>query len=431
MRPLTAFLAFSVLLVAVLLAFPELTLNPGPLLGGHEKLKHNCLACHVPFGGAAASKCVECHRPDSIDSRSVSGALLPGASKKVSFHRGLSPSSCLECHTDHKGPDAKKSLRSFSHDLLPASIRNGCNACHSESRPKDSLHRQFGSSCAQCHDTRNWRSALFDHRMLQGGTSVNCLACHAKEKPDDSIHRQINMNCAGCHSTMRWKPATFDHRSAAASGKQCVSCHVGDRPKDTLHSDLQASCGSCHGTGRWKPATFDHRSAAASGKQCVSCHVGDRPKDTLHSDLQTGCGSCHGTGRWKPATFDHRSAAASGKQCVSCHGKERPKDTLHSDLQASCGSCHGTERWKPARFDHDRYFRLDGDHRTGCRTCHTEPSNFRSYTCYGCHEHSRSGIAAEHLKEGISNFQNCIRCHRSADEHGREGGRSEREHDDD
>ncbi|MCE1274742.1 MAG: hypothetical protein LWW75_09530 [Chlorobiales bacterium] len=337
MRPLTAFLAFSVLLVAVLLAFPELTLNPGQLLGGHEKLKHNCLACHVPFGGAAASKCVECHRPDSIDSRSVSGALLPGASKKVSFHRGLSPSSCLECHTDHKGPDAKKSLRSFSHDLLPASIRNGCNACHAESRPKDSLHRQFGSSCAQCHDTRNWRSALFDHRMLQGGTSVNCLACHAKEKPDDSIHRQINMNCAGCHSTMRWKPATFDHRSAAASGKQCVSCH----------------------------------------------------------------------------------------------GKERPKDTLHSDLQASCGSCHGTERWKPARFDHDRYFRLDGDHRTGCRTCHTEPSNFRSYTCYGCHEHSRSGIAAEHLKEGISNFQNCIRCHRSADEHGREGGRSEREHDDD
>ena len=73
------------------------------------------------------------------------------------------------------------------------------------------------------------------------------------------------------------------------------------------------------------------------------------------------------------------------------------------------------ERWKPATFDHERYFRFDKHHTTDCQTCHVS-SDYGSYTCYGCHEHSRSKIREEHVEEGIVDYENCVECHRSSDE---------------
>jgi hypothetical protein len=35
---------------------------------------------------------------------------------------------------------------------------------------------------------------------------------------------------------------------------------------------------------------------------------------------------------------------------------------------------------------------------------------------YGCHEHSRSKIREEHVKEGVSDYENCVECHCSRDE---------------
>ena len=41
---------------------------------------------------------------------------------------------------------------------------------------------------------------------------------------------------------------------------------------------------------------------------------------------------------------------------------------------------------------------------------------FVDYTCYGCHEHSRSKIREEHVEEGIRDYENCVEGHRSGDE---------------
>ena len=35
-----------------------------------------------------------------------------------------------------------------------------------------------------------------------------------------------------------------------------------------------------------------------------------------------------------------------------------------------------------------------------CVTCHVD-NDYSNYTCYGCHEHSRSKIREEHVEEGI------------------------------
>ena len=49
------------------------------------------------------------------------------------------------------------------------------------------------------------------------------------------------------------------------------------------------------------------------------------------------------------------------------------------------------------------------------RTCHID-NDYSNYTCYGCHEHSRSKIREEHVEEGIYDYENCVECHRSGDE---------------
>ena len=43
-------------------------------------------------------------------------------------------------------------------------------------------------------------------------------------------------------------------------------------------------------------------------------------------------------------------------------------------------------------------------------------NDYSNYTCYGCHEHSRSRIRKEHVEEGIHDYENCAECHRSGDE---------------
>lgn len=43
-------------------------------------------------------------------------------------------------------------------------------------------------------------------------------------------------------------------------------------------------------------------------------------------------------------------------------------------------------------------------------------NDYTSYTCYGCHEHSRSNIKEEHVEEGIYEYENCVECHLSGDE---------------
>jgi hypothetical protein len=59
---------------------------------------------------------------------------------------------------------------------------------------------------------------------------------------------------------------------------------------------------------------------------------------------------------------------------------------------------------------------LDRDHNTRCVTCHVR-NDYQQYTCYGCHEHTPANIRREHVEEGIRDFNDCVECHRSADEH--------------
>jgi len=232
-------------------------------------------------------------------------------------------------------------------------------------------HADLSGDCLRCH------------RLFAGTPTEGCLDCHPLEKIDARA------------------------KAAGGAGTAAGALH-------TLFGDPE--CGGCHAEhaatlNRRPPVRFAHTALAASARdRCDGCHVA--PADSLHASVDSRCGLCHRLDRWTPASFDHDSSATD--RCRGCHAA--PVDSLHASVDERCGQCHGTDRWKPADYDHDRYFRFDRAHPADCESCHPGGVLDR-YTCYGCHEHSPQGMLREHAEEGIRDFEACVECHRSGDEH--------------
>ena len=140
----------------------------------------------------------------------------------------------------------------------------------------------------------------------------------------------------------------------------------------------------------WKDAKFDHNLAAF---KLTGAHV------------NVPCEKCHVNGVFK----------GTPQTCVSCHAE--PQEHLGA-FGTDCAQCHTTQTWQGATFDHVFPLNHGEGGNIACQTCHTT-TNFKEYTCYGCHDHDPARIQAQHLEEGISDFQDCVRCH---DRGQREGG---------
>ena len=190
------------------------------------------------------------------------------------------------------------------------------------------------------------------------------------------------------------------------------------------HAELATDCFACH------TPLIGSRPA-----KCIACHkveeigikttkglsiVKEKKNVAFHQKLiEEDCVSCHsdhkGVQAFRPISqFSHRLLEPTlQKQCDSCHSN--PVDDLHKKIKGNCGQCHTQDAWTPATFKHEKYFRFDRDHVTKCETCHVN-NDYANYTCYGCHEHSRSKIREEHVEEGIRDYEECVECHRSGDE---------------
>jgi len=195
------------------------------------------------------------------------------------------------------------------------------------------------------------------------------------------------------------------------------------------HQKLNADCFACH-------TSF----TGVNSEKCTACHkpaeigrltttgapvLKPLTKTPFHQELQSlDCAACHsdhaGVKRYQASGhFDHALLKKSvAQQCQNCH--KSPSDQLHQQISGNCGQCHTQKKWTPATFEHDKFFALDGDHNAKCATCHVR-NDYKQYTCYGCHEHTPEKVRREHIEEGIRDFKNCVKCHRSSSEHG-EGG---------
>ncbi|MCF6254442.1 MAG: hypothetical protein L3J38_06820 [Thiomicrorhabdus sp.] len=190
------------------------------------------------------------------------------------------------------------------------------------------------------------------------------------------------------------------------------------------HMELTNDCFACH-------TPF----IGSTSTKCIECHQVDEiglkttegrliPKEdntiAFHQKLlEDDCVACHSDHQGvlpfrAVGLFSHELLALDvQEQCASCHSA--PEDALHQKVEGNCAQCHSTDGWEPATFNHDEYFILDRDHNVECEVCHVN-NDYNNYTCYGCHEHSRSNIREEHIEEGIRDYKDCVECHRSADE---------------
>ncbi len=203
----------------------------------------------------------------------------------------------------------------------------------------------------------------------------------------------------------------------AALGGRCSACHVAPWNRQTMAD----RCLGCHTqvTAELQTSTSLHGAIAAGGKvtPCYSCHPEHRGA-TASLTVMDGKNFDHSKTAF-PLTGAHLSVACTRchvnsvfqgtpTDCLSCH----PDPAYHAGLfGADCASCHTTSGWTPARFDAAHAFPLDHGRAGGvCQACH--PSSLSAYTCYaGCHVHNEAEITRRHQEEGITDIQDCARCH--------------------
>lgn len=196
-------------------------------------------------------------------------------------------------------------------------------------------------------------------------------------------HKQLEADCFACHAPLR-----------GAVSERCLTCH----------KPVEIGRLTTRGQPILKPLTSVPFHQKLTSQDCVACH----------SD-HSGVKRFHSQGHFNHALLQK----ATRDQCQTCH--KSPTDSLHKQITGNCSQCHSQESWTPATFSHDKFFLLDRDHNARCVTCHVG-NDYHRYTCYGCHEHTPENIRREHIEEGIRDYTQCVKCHRSADEDDIRGG---------
>lgn len=424
-----------------------------PLTGAHATLA--CTQCHIGgrFKGTPAD-CFSCHAKD-----------YNGTTNPSHVSAGFS-TTCQSCHTTLAWTPAtfNHNLTKFpltgAHTTVPcaschvggkyAGTPTDCYSCHTNDYNKTTnpnhVQSGFPTTCDVCHNTTAWQPASFDHSKtafpLTGAhITVPCASCHVNGKyagtPKDCYSCHINdwkgtnnpshaaagfpTDCSICHSTTSWAGAKFDHNQTKfpltgahvtlscvachASGKYaglstaCVSCHQNDfngaKNPDHVAAGFPTTCEVCHSTTAWQPSTFNHSNTAF-------------PLTGAH--IKVACASCHINGQY----------AGTPTDCYSCHKTDYLNVTNPNHVAAAfpttCTTCHNTTSWLGATFNHTWFPIYSGTHQgkwTTCADCHTNPSNYASFSCITCHAHDKATADAQHtgVRNYVYNSANCYSCH--------------------
>lgn len=405
-------------------------LMPGKLIQGHLKYESECTNCHKPYDKAAQTQlCKDCHKEIAKD-----------ISEKHGFHGLMKEEKpCKECHTDHKGRDARISKLdtvNFDHNQTGYELKGAhtnskvlckdchsplkkyrdapikCNGCHEKA---DKHKGSLGPECQNCHEEKDWKTTHFDHSktkfdLLDKHKEVKCTKCHIDNKYKDTpklcndCHKKdddgakghkgkFGPKCETCHNAKGWKETIFDHDKTKYPllGKhkeiKCIECHKGNLYKDKLKKE----CVACHKKDDDGPKGHKGK----FGPKCESCHVErgwkdipfDHEKKTKfplfgkHKDIK--CSDCHKGDLYKDKLK---------MDCYSCHKKDDDKEKGHKGkFGTKCETCHNAKSWKEMAFDHDKKtkYPLLGKHRDAkCVACHKGDlyKDKLKSDCFSCHE---------------------------------------------
>ncbi len=343
------------------------------------------LTANALFAGGAkkSSKptiddCLACHG-DSTLTHDVNGkpvSLYVDPQKfKDSIHGSMF--TCVDCHTDIKGP---------VHETTPQKI-----------------------TCATCHaDEQGAYDRSFHAKAVQGGNThaATCVDCHGSphellpaSDPKSRVHHtNIPATCGACHSqkfvmedgglsaqmVASYQQSVHGHAVAAGSEKAavCTDCHgtheildAKDSKSSIFKFNVPATCGRCHDSISKEFQTSIHGQAIGKGNWmapvCTDCHGIHSIKSHLDPTspvaaqnlAQATCARCHegvrltqefGVEGRRETTYlasYHGLAARLGSpvvaNCASCHGVHNilpssdPRSTINrANLAHTCGQCH-------------------------------------------------------------------------------------------
>lgn len=416
------------------------------------------------------SECASCHDTTNTPPREKTTTYFLNDNRCIAchedVHRDELGADCQNCH------DVEVPFKEIQFDhskaafpLLGAHQQVECQACHEEKVFKglsfssctdchsDPHNPTLGSKCANCHDSATWEvsgDSPFNHTqtrfpLLGKHLQVACAECHAdnqylgipfsecKDCHQEDPHRgQFTEDCASCHTEDSFTSSTFEHvrSSYPLEGKhqvvECAECHleeVGLFPDGTgeavRYKPLPQECVDCHPDIHLGQFT----------SSCESCHItegflGDfllfnHDRDSRYPLLgkhsQTTCAKCHKIeekGEFPSGTGEAIRFVPIDDSCLTCH-----QDYHSGQLAEDCEQCHDIEGFQPAvSFDHSKSrFVLDGAHTsTQCEDCHPsiqvsdEGSEFREIPlfrplppeCLSCHEDP-------HRSSGANRCENC------------------------
>jgi len=219
------------------LQYPIFFLNPGRVTIGHAKIEGDCFQCHSALLGPSDEKCITCHKPEKIGSKT---------SGEIAFHQGLREKHCINCHTDHKGADAAKATHVFDHSLLAQANQKSCRQCHKS--PGDTLHQQLQEECSTCHSDERWKPATLDHGRyfrFDRHHPDDCASCHPKQRYDRYI-------CYDCHEHSPSKIRKEHKEEGIRDFQNCTACHrSGDEDEaERIWNDIRRRGISPNSTGK-------------------------------------------------------------------------------------------------------------------------------------------------------------------------------------
>ena len=424
----------------------ELSL-PGPVIEGHAKVEIECAKCHKKFDkGAQTGLCSDCHKEVARDFR-----------EKRGYHGRLKEEkACKDCHTEHKGRNAKLAIfdtDKFDHSQTDFQLKGGhlnekaqckschlektkyreapsvCNACHK----KDDKHKgKLGADCTNCHVEKGWKATTFDHnkanfKLLGKHVNVNCKSCHigdgykdtpkqcsACHKKDDQEkgHKgRLGDKCETCHSEEKWKSNAFNHDN--------------DTKFPLRDKHKAAKCDVCHKGGL---TGKDAELTTKLERVCVVCHKKDDQEKGHQGGMGGKCETCHIEKEWKASTFDHgvdtkfplrdkhqmakcdachksvipgnKAELKLEKECFACHKKDDQEKGHKGGVGSKCETCHSEKEWKASTFDH------------GIGTKFPLRDKHKSAKCDACHKGEISGNKAD-----LKLVKECFACHEKDDKH--------------
>lgn len=292
-------------------------------------------------------------------------------------------------------------------------------------------HGEFAGDCATCHPegsatkaapSEAFRDQEHPFPLRQAHDLPRCQACHRTldftqaDRACVSCHQDVHTgelgtDCARCHI-----PRTFIDRS-----RMQEQHHATRFPLRGSHRALD--CEDCHvmqpqGALRWVNTPVD----------CVACHGAayDATDDPDHAaaGYPRECDRCHVPTVWEAARVDHSEFT---DPCVTCHQDDynATRDPNHTaaGFPTTCEDCHRAGGdWNDAEFEHDAFPIYSGEHSgrwDDCSTCHTNPSNYAVFSCFGCHPHSdREETDDDH--DGVPGYAydsaRCYGCHPRGEE---------------